>query len=369
MISDGRGPVWLWTGFQRLNRQSTSCGRLRHRGSRFLSYLKKETQLAFRPSVKLQYQSDRHPRHRKHCKMWPLVHVLIFITIYITLRILWKSLFRQKPGPQPLSLSTLASSNSLVLRQPRDIILSIADHLPLESIAALSLTNKDLWLLLNGDARLRELSNEASAKEEFLQLIERELGHKYYYCHECTRLHLFKGDWALSRLEDDGGRKYQSLGPCFRKYGANMTMASIHFPYPLARLVMNRHLHGPTHGLPLSALECEVRRFFRTSTPAVEWKVTWTARIWNNMLYMHSTHKLTHVREPYDPKDLRKAVDGLRHRLCSHLQTHSGVDRHGRELRLKDRLWTVARHTDGTFVPCNISGWCAECITDWSTLR
>ena len=143
---------------------------------------------------------------------------------------------------------------------PIDIIQYIAAFLPLSSQAALALSSKSLnhavgnqaWKVLGFfmENKLKRLMERAE-RTEFLQLLERDLAAKFFYCPGCIVLHPksavppISGDYHYVHCRTLTTNVYN------RRYLA-LCWAHIH-------LVMQRHFHGKDYGLPLNTLSTRFR--------------------------------------------------------------------------------------------------------------
>lgn len=192
------------------------------------------------------------------------------------------------------------------------------------------------------------------------------MGHRYYYCHDCRKLHRFYQTWRLSSegLLDQRGRLDNTPGHCYARNKAYLWEMSIHLPYRFVRLVMNRHILGPASGLPLSVLDIPFHYvgFQWTRAQPVRWEVKWTARIIGGELYLHGEHRFAYVPGT-DLETLRVGLDFKEHAICTHLKTHD----------VCPVTWTMARVSplhkrteSDAFVSCeDVVGACRRCLTDY----
>lgn len=75
----------------------------------------------------------------------------------------------------------------VVFRQAADIMSYICrEHLPPAAAVALALTCKPLFSLVFETARL---CLDGSQRQELQLLLEKDLGHNWWYCHTCSVLH------------------------------------------------------------------------------------------------------------------------------------------------------------------------------------
>ncbi|KAF7673569.1 hypothetical protein GT037_008184 [Alternaria burnsii] len=88
-----------------------------------------------------------------------------------------------------------------------------------------------------------------------------------------------------------------------------------HISYHHTRLVMNRHLYGSNHGLPLRVLNQRTRSSHHPNGVVIS--VTQHARISNDHLLVLSAISLTHSRG--DSVSLRRYIGDFGHALCRHV--------------------------------------------------
>ncbi|KAK0750334.1 hypothetical protein B0T18DRAFT_322069 [Schizothecium vesticola] len=235
------------------------------------------------------------------------------------------------------------------LELPVDIILYLCrNHLPPVSTQALSLTCKSLFALVPRQAGLRLIRSD---REEFLLLLEKDIGHNWYYCHSCRIMHHFSSS-EFSALQStprpSNLPRYKCRGYNFVQIGGNL----VSIGYPHVRLAMNRHFLGPPNGLPLD-------NFRLDDASCLGWKQAWSARILHDELFLSGTRTLW-IPDMTD-QALRDAVDKRYFSICRHVFTNKFA-RH----RVK------ALHHPGTypglFAPCrNVVESCQHCLTDYDT--
>lgn len=139
-------------------------------------------------------------------------------------------------------------------------MLVVVDYLRLHDTLSLSLTCKAFYTLFFPKHRRLD----ASTAECFLSALERDQPN-LHYCHICVRLHTWrdqcptKGPLMLSRssISPDclfgPGPRVQGFAYGRDKRGHIRRGLKLRFHD--ARLVMNAHLYGPAHGLPIDALD------------------------------------------------------------------------------------------------------------------
>ena len=176
-------------------------------------------------------------------------------------------------------------SHSRILNLPLEIVLMIATHLDGCSLLTLTLTCKSfhgLWETRNLPLRLTEI-------EQLLALLERD--HPFLYCcHYCMKLHRWHGRWNRSIAS-----WHRESLPCKRDPDNHLPLPTHHYiPYYHARLVMNRHLYGYKHGLPLRVLNEPVGT--RRSREGVESSISHHARIVKDQLLIMTVMSMVHIK-------------------------------------------------------------------------
>ena len=248
------------------------------------------------------------------------------------------------------------------MQQPTDILDLIFEALEPESTVLWSLTCKGLRLRYFDQA----LSNLKSASPEnshaFQLLMERDIGHRQYYCPSCRSFQTFKADWTAGpekfhRIHSSyKGCREQCYTKPFRPNSKGYEL-----DYCLGRLVMNRHLLGTPRGLPLDCLEAAftvVRRPYMNERTV--WTQDWKAKIIDNALFLCATHVADQASLKMSAQDFRDAVDSYWYCICSH--KYAGKYSNGvTELKAPRDPFR-----QGLFVPCKDSqAACDTCHTDY----
>lgn len=160
------------------------------------------------------------------------------------------------PGRDSEAPSSSLPSSALLpppalLQLPADTVLYLCqEHLPPASAVALSLTCKALFNLAFSRAILG-LNRNALERQELQLLLEKDLGHAWWYCHCCSRLH------PISTRGPTGGTRDSPswvVGQDPRRPYHNrrwLERSSFSADYQSVRLVLNRHFLGPSKGSPL----------------------------------------------------------------------------------------------------------------------
>jgi hypothetical protein len=247
-----------------------------------------------------------------------------------------------------LTIRCLAIPSRCGIALPPEIVLTIAAYLTKPALASLSLTCRTL----HGLCFPASLDLSPTEKEELLLLLEKDIPN-LYFCARCVLLHRWRTYWNAS---------YWSTGQlqCLRRDDF-VDQHGYMIPYPYARVVMNRHLYGSTHGLPIQILEgrTEKKQFFSEA----KYYVTRRARIVDNQLMLLSVSTIYH---PYgDSKALRDFIDRLGDRICWHMHMKSIYESCSFQFRVPE-----LKRDSGSpsfFTPCHQSvKSCPYCLTDYS---
>ncbi|KAJ3546085.1 hypothetical protein NM208_g2181 [Fusarium decemcellulare] len=192
---------------------------------------------------------------------------------------------------------------------PDEIILTIADHLPGSSLALLGLTCRPFHQLFSRYMPTRTLVPRRE-QENFWQILERDIGN-LYFCHECVKPH--RWDTWGKRLGYAALRL--SVGPCvFRWRYSCHPQPELIIPFPYAHLIINRHLYGPLHGLPVSKVEqnaCTTRL-----ENGGRLRKTVQGRIINDELFLKKSLEIWHVGG--EDLQLREIISRQYFNVCKH---------------------------------------------------
>ncbi|KAK6220753.1 hypothetical protein LQW54_001945 [Pestalotiopsis sp. IQ-011] len=277
-------------------------------------------------------------------------------------------LLGKTPGPtEPFPLESV----------PVDVLFMITDFLDPVAYMSLAMTCKPFYYLLHNRDKLDDVDRQA-----FVEQLERDLGAEKWYCHFCHKLHPFQPDWTPTGREmwPDAQRKqngiisyrtpcrYERLGNVGMTFQRNSCGGRYNY-YNLgwhhARLVMNRHLFGSPHGLPLSNL----RRCFADPDNRItpSFIQDWSARIIQDELILRGVH-IWFVRERPPGPDGRKRGGRPFHRdfyhLCPHIvAAHTTPGPHaGLGVVSQLLLWRTL-----DFFECrNVLRSCDKCLTDYT---
>ncbi|EHK48520.1 hypothetical protein TRIATDRAFT_53926 [Trichoderma atroviride IMI 206040] len=224
---------------------------------------------------------------------------------------IWKQIFRflrpiQSSSPQPDPPDQPTSPHLGRLEIPTEIILMIAKHLDKPSLICFALSCQTLKRYCFP----KSLDLSFSEKSEFLLLLEKDAA-KYYFCHLCAKLHPWHACWfEHSHLSMEFYTK--DIHHCRMINWFNLFSLSI--PYPLARVVMNRHFYGAAHGVHVDKLAYRGK----LTDPSCGWTSSreWGARIIDDQLMLSSIMSLGPLR---DSEGLRAVIDTGLASLCQHI--------------------------------------------------
>lgn len=236
---------------------------------------------------------------------------------------------------------------------PMDVLLKITEYLPHASVFSLALTCHTMnYLILCRYPFCRFPGISAGNREDFLLLLEKDIGH-LYYCEECVRLH----PWRSRRRFN--GKLDMERRPCYNEAKFSQPLQPEEgLPYPIARAVMNRHLYGDSHGPSTSALS-SARGY---SLPhGVSFNLKSQARIIENELFLLTTAQIWHSRK--DGKEMRLVMDDTKLKICAHLSL--GKDPSGSTHRIPE-LDVHPANISGFDKCTNARGSCPVCQTDYT---
>lgn len=192
------------------------------------------------------------------------------------------------------------------LRLPPEIVDIILEHLPPESVDAFSLACRVFyWKYTPRPPRLPQ-----PAKETLLSWLEQEAP-KHCFCHPCETLHIWRKSHYMG-IDD-----YNSACKLRHKVeSAYHPPGCIHLPYHAARLVMNRHLYGRSHGPPLKEIELDPGPPPWRYNYKIVHLQSWQVRIMDDELYLHAESTIYHARR--DSERLREYLRSTYKMVCYH---------------------------------------------------
>lgn len=217
-----------------------------------------------------------------------------------------------------------------------------------DAVCCLALTCRHLFWTLAYNGRPPRV--EGKRRTSFLELLERDLSHNFYFCDNCSKLHRFDRSW--------GPTNFDSIRNWCGRYvlDNNYRLDPYYLGYHHLRLVMLNHLYGPTKGIPLQNLEKDI--LIRTRNGV--WRQQWSARIISNELLLRAHHTL----EARDEEQLRQALDMDYYRICRHIDIDSDYMRQTQGPQFSSR---PAPLRSAPLVACrDMPGSCARCLTDYT---
>ncbi|KAL2134832.1 hypothetical protein VTI74DRAFT_10728 [Chaetomium olivicolor] len=241
-------------------------------------------------------------------------------------------------------MTVLTETSFKILELPTDILTYLArECLTPPTAVALSLTCKALYNLflphLHTTGRLP--LNNKGAKAELCELLERDVSDEYYFCPICPSLHRYLPSDGPTSSDFALNRKALSCRRCRWTLGDDRFTLGLHH----VRLALNRHLYGPSSGIPLENFEVSCLTHTYPS-----WSERWSAKIVDDDLFLSSTRTLSYG------SGYMKLLDGFyasKYKLCEHTL-------------LLDVPAVRPRPPYG-MEPCtDVLGHCRQCFTDWA---
>jgi len=200
---------------------------------------------------------------------------------------------------------------------PPEIVSLILSHLAPESIVAFALSCRSFHQYLPSPPRLSE-----EAWLTLLNWLEQDIPH-LFLCSRCNALHTWR------RVRHDY-RPLTHYDACCRNREAHRDLCPPYnlyydIDFPLARVVMNRHLYGARHGPALKTLNLTATTDSVSSPVAssIKLRQSWTARIISDELYLKASVQLYHTQGRARP--LRQHLDDAHSKTRSLVCHHVGV--------------------------------------------
>ncbi|CAM1501667.1 Fc.00g036510.m01.CDS01 [Cosmosporella sp. VM-42] len=282
---------------------------------------------------------------------------------------------------------------------PVDLLFMIFDLLPPVAAITLSLTCKSLFATFSQAGRLQNVLASSEDWTAFLLCLERDIPN-HYLCFGCMKLRDFypfhKLAWRGQKHRDCGREALRRLGPIRGIRPAMEVMVQLHswrpeaggpeVAFSEAHLVMNRHLYGDRHGLPIKTLEYSysgendargVHLYFppgysppsfpRPQDPTTPWKFiqNTTAKIINNELFLARLHRVS--APPMSAYLFEKFINSLGWPICHHLVCSAGFLAPDQP-KTPWRKCIPQLHYQDPFRPRDSRrgfGGCSDCFTDY----
>lgn len=283
-----------------------------------------------------------------------------------------KSLGRD-PEPRQLSSHTQRSLRTFQ-DLPLDILHCIFDHLNPAGGVALAISSKALHTCLFRRAlvRLRDPSTTRLQIQAVHLLLEKQCADRSFYCPACDEFHDFCAQWHDTQedLDIDALHSGAYSRATYARFEPNLCYKRPNeyymVTYPLARLVMIRHLLGQSYGLPLSCFEAKDVDMGQHSK-IYTWTQTWRAKIINNKLFLSAVHTISqiHIGDVFRQKfseGFRKSSGPIAAYLCKHTAVGRNfifpcMAKTGSSIAARD-----------LFVPCQDEpAACNLCLSDFTT--
>lgn len=158
------------------------------------------------------------------------------------------------------------------------------------------------------------LRGNRQSKRALLLMLERDVP-SLYFCHECLILHSWHDEWIETTVEGAVKKQMKPRPPC--EYNNIMAIqGEVPLPYPVGRVIMNRHFFGDAHGPPVQALEMTQSFEHRYG---VYFLKTYHSRIINNQLITSTKVDMYHPQGDYNL--LRSAFFDYEYfGICNHIK-------------------------------------------------
>lgn len=253
-------------------------------------------------------------------------------------------------SPQRQLSSRILSHSAKVKRSrhfplPPEIVLLIIESLPTTAALCFALTCRASYY----NFFPQSLHLDSRDKRDFLIIIEKDVP-GLYFCDVCIKLHPWKRKWSVTDWTTVHSEN------CMRLHNFSLMGDFYALSYHCARLVMNRHLYGDSHGIPLRNIETDMRDYDPGYNVAL--RASWRSRIVDDELFLRTTYEIWHLHG--NTSKLRQWVDKSFLRICEHL--FLGDHR-------EDNWASRAREVSGMnggFVECKAAvAKCRTCQTDY----
>ncbi|KAH7127943.1 hypothetical protein B0J13DRAFT_530626 [Dactylonectria estremocensis] len=234
---------------------------------------------------------------------------------------------------------------------PHELVTQIGSQLTDASRLSFALTCRPIFDTFFNEDKQPRLATRKD-REEFLQLLEKDVAN-LYFCYDCAVLH----PWTYRF-----GVTYPLFvnRACANSYRHEILLHGYeHLMFYPARLFINRHLHGPSHGLPLSKLE---GRWKSNSPNGVRMQVARRARILDGELFVWVSYTFNDTQG--QGGNLRRLFEQTDVSICAHVHTTGGY----RFPQGKCVVEGLKRPSlEVPFIPCeNTTESCPKCLTDYS---
>ncbi|KAH7354249.1 hypothetical protein B0T11DRAFT_301273 [Plectosphaerella cucumerina] len=260
----------------------------------------------------------------------------------------------QRSSSLPLSTEEMPSKHVLVAHFPVETALGIFEQLPPEDKLSLALSCKGLYVVFLASTT-STLSGQG--KKDLLLRLERDIGHQYWFCPKCVKLHAFDRNRGAQQNYDVG---HAGTGCCSSSSFGPLTTWTCgirNLDCKMARLLWINHRYGPDKGISPEEFCWGLEEPALGSWPSIFWHVGLEIKFIDDQMLLKATHYIqgNSIHQLLQRSDIRD------HKLCRHAVA-IGTDppRSYRDLpsamifRMKRPNW-VQRRKHG----------CCECHTDW----
>ncbi|KAH6607760.1 hypothetical protein Trco_004073 [Trichoderma cornu-damae] len=240
-----------------------------------------------------------------------------------------------------------------LLDVPAEILLLIGDYLDASELLSLKLSCKSTFNLFPQTYETMDDND----KRRFLLLIEKDpLGKGTVYCHPCNRMHTFQEtSGPRADLPDDSKHHNCAIHDRFSPTGNPFGLSYAH-----ARMVMNHHLYGPGHGMPLSSLCVDQIQPWDEETI----RCSTSAKVIDDELFLQRTYTFTVAGA--DAAEFPTYTDVRCFKVCEHTLFFPGASAFHQYILQMHRM--PAAGGDGLSTFPEAFGSCGLCLMDYDII-
>lgn len=254
----------------------------------------------------------------------------------------------------PISTEEMPSKHVLVAQFPVETALGIFEQLPPEDKLSLALSCKGLYTVFLASAT-STLSEQG--KRDLLQRLERDIGHQYWFCPKCVKLHAFERNRGAQQNYDVGHAGTGSCSLTSFSPLSTWTCGIRNLDYKMARLLWINHRYGPDKGISPEEFCRGLEKPAHGSWPSRFWHVGLEIKFIGGRMLLKATHYIqgNSVAQLMQRSDIRD------HKLCNHtVAIDTDPPRSFR--RSEAPMYVRNDHPNG--IRRRKHG-CRECHTDW----
>jgi hypothetical protein len=260
----------------------------------------------------------------------------------------------QRSNSLAISTEEMPSKHVLIVDFPVEIMLGIFEQLPPEDKLSLALGCKGLYAICPAPA-MSLLSRQG--KKDLLQRLERDIGHQYWFCPKCVKLHAFDRNLGAQHRYDV---VHAATRPCSSSSFSPLTTWTCgirNLNYEMARLLWINHRYGPDKGISPEDFCWGLEKPAHGSWPSIFWHVGLEIKFIDDQMLLKATHYVQGI----SVAQLMQRSDIRDHKLCKHTVA-IGTDP-PRSYRGSESAMYV-RNDHPNWVRRRKHG-CRECHTDW----